>query len=126
MSFFFVSLIIGLAFAFYGRLAADERGSVRYEAVETEGLAQAQTDKIVTAAGVGKITENTQFGRMMARRAALTDARRNMLTEARKIKGGVGGNVSGYVGSHSIISERIDGNLYKVEIEALLENLHVN
>jgi hypothetical protein len=116
-------MILGSAVAFYGNPGADANGgTVRHKAGERSG-----DKKIITAAGTGRIMENTKFGRMMARRAALSDARRNILLETRKINGGVGkGEVSGYVGPHSILSERTEGNIFRVEISAWLENIHVD
>jgi hypothetical protein len=62
----------------------------------------------------------------MARRAALIDARRNLLAEAKRIAGGSGkGNISGHIGPHRIISEKIEGNMYKMEIAALLDDVKI-
>ncbi|MDR3280981.1 MAG: hypothetical protein LBT23_10745 [Synergistaceae bacterium] len=82
--------------------------------------------RVITASGVGRITEDNQYGRIMARRAALTDARRNLLIEAQKLLGTYDGknkNVSGRVGPHSITSEKIEGAYYKVEISALMQDI---
>jgi hypothetical protein len=85
-------------------------------------------EDMVTATGIGKIASQRAISRALARRAALSDARRNLLIEARRIREGVQGkpNVSGYVGRHWIVSERREGFLYKVTLAARLSDLHVD
>jgi hypothetical protein len=83
------------------------------------------TDRGIIAAGTGRIASDTAQGRLLARRAALTDARRNLLTLRMDFKGNFassgGHSISGNVGRHVIYSERIEGNLYKLELEMPFE-----
>ena len=80
--------------------------------------------------GVGRIVQAGPSGRLLARRAALLDARRGLLLlreEALKgpARAGVGKirSVSGQVPPVRILSERSDGALYFVEVEAALSEL---
>jgi hypothetical protein len=80
------------------------------------------------ASGVGRIPENTAQGKLMGRRAALTDARRNLLVLRQKLLGDSVFNaksrgVSGRVVVSKIHSERIEGNLYFLEVDAQLDEL---
>jgi hypothetical protein len=83
---------------------------------------------VVTATGSGKISSQGAVSLGLARRAALSDARRNLLIEARKIRGGVQGkpDISGYVGHHWIVSERTEGAFYRVTLAARLSNIRVD
>jgi hypothetical protein len=85
-------------------------------------------DDVVTATGIGKIASRSAVSRELARRAALTDARRNLLIEARKIRGGNqrDPNISGHVGYHWIVSERKDSAIYRVTLAARLADLRVD
>jgi hypothetical protein len=82
---------------------------------------------VVTVAGVGKISSKSAVSRASARRVALTDARRNLLIEALRIREGITGkpNVSGHVGYHWIVSERREGYLYRVVLAARLSDIRV-
>jgi hypothetical protein len=98
------------------------------EAAENSGRAYLGENDVVTATGIGKIASLRAASRMSARRAALSDARRNLLIEARRIREGIQGksNISGHVDHHWIVSERREGNLYKVTLAARLSDLRVD
>lgn len=100
---------------------------VAAEAAEEDGEASFHGD-VVTAGGIGKISSKSAVSRELARRAALLDARRNLLIEARRIREGVTGrkSVSGHVGYHWMVSERRDGYLYKVTLAARLADIRVD
>ena len=86
---------------------------------------------IATAAGVGKIPDDTAQGKLLGRRAALTDARRNLLILRQKLlnddrfsekdikKFKVSGRIAGVV----IHSERIKNNLYFLQVDIPLDKL---
>jgi hypothetical protein len=82
----------------------------------------------VVASGVGRILENTGQGKLLARRAALTDARRNLLELRQKLlgdpvfKSGTR-RVSGRVVAPNVYSERIEGDLYFLETDVPLDSL---
>lgn len=63
-----------------------------------------------SATGKGRIKMDDAQGVMLARRAALTDARRNLLLKQ--------GYEVGRVGPHQIASEWREGNIYYVEVVA--------
>ena len=80
--------------------------------------------------GVGVINNNNAQGKLLARRAALTDARRGLLLLRREIISGekfTSGriNISGHVPELKILSEsqNQDQNLYFVEVQAALSEL---
>ncbi|GHV30315.1 hypothetical protein FACS1894167_10950 [Synergistales bacterium] len=78
------------------------------------------TDHSIIAYGTAPIRNNTAQGRALARRAAVTDARRNILLLRPNMRNSSffsGVNASGSIGAHGIRSERAEGNMYKVEIE---------
>jgi hypothetical protein len=83
---------------------------------------------VVTATGSGKISSQGTVSLGLARRAALSDARRNLLIEARRIREGVQGkpDISGYVGHHWIVSERTEGSFYRVTLAASLSSIRVD
>jgi hypothetical protein len=87
-----------------------------------------KSKKIVTAHGIGKIAAQNAVSRGKARRAALTDARRNLLLEAKRIRTGDRSEtgVSGYVKSHWIVAEKRDGSFYRVTLAANLDYLFVD
>jgi len=83
------------------------------------------TDRGIVASGTGRVAEDTSQGRLLARRAALSDARRNLLA-LRKLYGRTDliaspSEVSGRTGSHGVRSERVEGGLYTVEVEIPFE-----
>lgn len=78
--------------------------------------------------GVGRIVQDTAQGRLLARRAALTDARRGLLLLRRSILEDPALRertlwLSGPVPPVRILSERIVGGLYFIEVEAALSRL---
>jgi hypothetical protein len=82
----------------------------------------------VSTSGVGRIAENTAQGRLLAKRAALTDARRNLLELRQKLLGEPVFNfgsrtLSGHIIVPNIRSERIEGDLYHLDIDVKLEEL---
>ena len=97
------------------------------ETVEDTGGASFN-DGVVAAWGVRRISSKSAVSRELVRRAALSDARRNLLTEARRIKEGITrkASISGHVGYHWIVSERRDGYLYRVMIAARLADIRVD
>lgn len=78
--------------------------------------------------GVGRIVQDTAQGRLLARRAALTDARRGLLLLRRRILADSALRqralwLAGRVPPVQILSERIEGGLYFIEVEAGLSRL---
>ncbi|MDR1944356.1 MAG: hypothetical protein LBQ19_05990 [Synergistaceae bacterium] len=107
--------------------AADIGAAVRELA--SEGKYQSKiyvTENGIVAHGAGRIEGNAPRARLLARRAALTDARRNLLEFRRDFlretyhRDGTRG-VYGRIGRHSLRAAGIDGNSYKVEIEMTLD-----
>lgn len=98
------------------------------------GVPEARTDvrweaNRVTATGRGRLVGSGAQGRLLARRAAVTDARRNLLllrerlltvdpTATRR-----GSTVSGRVRATAIRSERTEGAFYLLELEMPLDEL---
>ncbi len=80
---------------------------------------------LATADGVGRIPEDTAQGRLLARRAALTDARRNLLLLRQRLVDGKfdPGSVSGRIAEVSIHSERVEGDLYFLKVDVPLDRL---
>ena len=83
---------------------------------------------IATAAGVGRITEDTAQGRLLGRRGALTDARRNLLILRQKLLNDANFNsrrnrVSGSIAGVVIHSEKIKNNLYFLQVDIPLDKL---
>jgi hypothetical protein len=86
------------------------------------------TENRVSTSGVGRIVEDTAQGRSLARRAALTDARRNLLELRQKLLGEPifkfeSRSVSGHIIAPSIRSERIEGDFYHIDLDIKLEEL---
>ena len=78
--------------------------------------------------GVGRVVQNTAQGRLLARRAALTDARRGLLLLRRRILADPELRaralwLAGPVPPVRILSERIEGGLYFLEVETALSRL---
>lgn len=80
---------------------------------------------LATADGVGRIHEDTAQGRLLARRAALTDARRNLLLLRQKIVEGKfdPSSVSGRIAEVRIHSEKTEGDLYFLKVDVPLDRL---
>ena len=110
-----------------GRSSGDVRTAVRKLAAKREYSGKIRvTDSGIVAAGIGRIEPNTAQGRLLARRAALADARRNLLT-LRKDFGGESApsgsrSISGSIGRHGVSSESVEGNFYKLELEMSFED----
>lgn len=78
--------------------------------------------------GVGRVVQNTAQGRLLARRAALTDARRGLLSLRQRILAdpelrGRALWLAGPVPPVRILTERIEGGLYFIEVETALYRL---
>lgn len=86
---------------------------------------------IATATGVARIPEDTPQGRLLGRRGALTDARRNLLILRKKLlkdpnfdgENVKRNNVSGKIAGVVIHSERINKNLYILQVDIPLDKL---
>ena len=86
---------------------------------------------IATATGVSRIMEDTPQGRLLGRRGALTDARRNLLILREKILKGrkynfedrIGQSVSGKIAGVIIHSERVVNDLYFLQVDISLDKL---
>ena len=78
--------------------------------------------------GVGRVVQSTAQGRLLARRAALTDARRGLLSLRQRILAdpelrGRALWLAGPVPPVRILTERIEGGLYFIEVETALSRL---
>jgi hypothetical protein len=77
--------------------------------------------------GIGRILEDTDQGKLLARRAALTDARRNLLELRQKLLGDPvfksGSRLSGPIAAPDVHSEGIEDDLYFLEIDVPLDSL---
>jgi len=83
---------------------------------------------IATAAGVGRIPDDTAQGRLLGRRAALTDARRNLLILRQKLLNDTNFNskrykISGNIAGVVIHSEKIKNSLYFLQVDIPLDKL---
>ena len=86
---------------------------------------------IATATGVGRIMEDTPRGRLLGRRGALTDAKRNLLILRQKLlkknelneEGTNWYNVSGKLAGVVIHSKRVENNLYFLQVDIPLDKL---
>ena len=84
-----------------------------------------------TAAGVARMAEDTPQGRLLGRRGALTDARRNLLILREKLlnepksgwKDTRRQSVSGKIAEVVIHSERVKNDLYFLQVDVALEKL---
>ena len=78
--------------------------------------------------GVGRVVQDTAQGRLLARRGALTDARRGLLSLRQRILAdpelrGRALWLAGPVPPVRVLSERIEGGLYFIEVETALSRL---
>jgi hypothetical protein len=86
---------------------------------------------IATAAGVGRIPDDSAQGKLLGRRGALTDARRNLLILRQKLlnddrfseKDIKRYKISGKIAGVVIHSERIKNNLYFLQVDIPLDKL---
>ncbi|RRD64439.1 hypothetical protein [Fretibacterium sp. OH1220_COT-178] len=98
-----------------------------FEMTEESLQADWQENRAVVC-GVGRIVHNTGQGRLLARRAALTDARRGLLLLRRRILDDPALReralwLAGHVPPVRVLSERIEGGLYFIEVETALSRL---
>ena len=127
------ALAVVLALCLAGRAAAQLAEPVQ---ASTEDLLQMTEESLYAdweenrafVRGVGRVVQNTAQGRLLARRAALTDARRGLLL----LRGHILDDpalrertlwLSGPVPPVRILSERIEGGLYFIEVETALSRL---
>ena len=78
--------------------------------------------------GVGRVVQDTAQGRLLARRSALPDARRGLLSLRQRILAdpelrGRALWLAGPVPPVRVLSERIEGGLYFIEVETALSRL---
>jgi hypothetical protein len=112
--------------ALLGRSSEDIRTVVRELAAKREYAGKIHVSGSgILAVGIGRIEPDTAQGRLLARRAALADARRNLLALREDFNGRSASSrsrsISGSIGRHGISSEGVDGNLYKLELEMSFE-----
>jgi hypothetical protein len=125
---FFVTLFMGFYVLLTPALSGGEQAEPdvkNLRAMTRDSGVAYPKENLAVASGVGWIKEDTAQGRLLARRAALLDARRNLLALRRKLldKSRYSKGVSGHVAAHQIRGERIDGDLYFVEVETFLDEL---
>ena len=107
--------------------------SISQNALESVPEARANirwSDGLATVTGRGRIAEEGAQGRALARRAALTDARRNFLVLRERLSRGDSNAgrhrttvVSGKVRASEVHSERIEGSFYILELDVPLDDL---
>jgi hypothetical protein len=128
-------VVAGLLLPRFAPLKSDMAGGIRNERTPPETAEATESARgasfregVVTAGGIGKISSKSAVSRASARRAALSDARRNLLAEAKRVMEGITGNqkISGHVGYHWIVSEGRDGYLYRVTLAARLADIRVD
>jgi len=86
---------------------------------------------IATATGAALILEDTPQGKLLGRRGAVTDARRNLLVLRQKLlkdpnfneKNSKTNNISGVIAGTVIHSERIKDNVYILQVDIPLSKL---
>ena len=91
----------------------------------------ATSENKISATGIGRIGENTAQGKLLGRRAALTDARRKLLAQRQKLLGDPRfqsfhstTTLSGFLtGTQRITNEGTKGGIYFVEVEMHLDDL---
>ena len=127
------ALAVVLALCLAGRAAAQLAEPVQ---ASTEDLLQMTEESLYAdweenrafVRGVGRVVQDTAQGRLLARRAALTDARRGLLL----LRGHILEDpalrertlwLSGPVPPVRILSERIEDGLYFIEVETALSRL---
>jgi len=85
----------------------------------------------ISVTGVGRVMEDTAQGRLLGRRAAITDGRRKLLIQRQQLLGDPSfqssygtTNVSGFLtGTQRIKSEGVRNGIYFIEIEMRLSEL---
>jgi hypothetical protein len=125
--FFFSLLLVGTcAFLYFFAILPRQTDASISDARDSTKVYMAENR--VSTSGVGRIVENTAQGRALARRAALTDARRNLLELRQKLLGEPifkfgSRTVSGHIIAPNIRSERIEGDFYHLDLDVELEEL---
>jgi hypothetical protein len=107
---------------------ADVKGETTLELLTRDSTKVYMAENRVSTSGVGRIVDDTSQGRLLAKRAALVDARRKLLELRHKLLGEPilqfgSRSVSGHVIAPQIRSERVRENLYFIDIDVELEEL---
>ncbi len=107
---------------------AEESGRYVSEKVPEANAAVNWSENRLTVTGRGRITQSDAQGKALARRAALTDARRNVLLLREKLLDNIASRqklqrISGRVIAPKVHSERTEGSFYLLEIDAPLNGL---
>jgi hypothetical protein len=138
LAFFFFSLLLAGTCAFLYFFAilprktdasvSETREETAWEILTRDSTKVYMAENRVSTSGVGRIGEDTARGRALARRAALTDARRNLLELRQKLLGDPifkfeSRTVSGRIIAPDIRSERVEGDFYHIDIDVELEEL---
>ena len=123
---FLITLFLGFYVFLTPALSGGEPiGSVNSLRAMTQYSGRAYPNRnLAVASGVGLIREDSTQGRLLARRAALLDARRNLIALQRELLNGSSPrDLSGHVAAHKVVGERVEGNLYFLDVEAPLDAL---
>lgn len=93
--------------------------------IDTKSSARIDNEQnVATAEGIGRILDNTSQGKLLGRRAALTDARRNLLILRQELLGKKGNyNVSGKISQVRVHSEHSDEKFYYLKVSVPLDIL---
>ena len=107
---------------------AEKSGRYVSEKVPEANASVNWNENRLTVTGRGRITQSDAQGKALARRAALTDARRNVLLLREELLGNNASReklkrISGRVIAPKIHSERTEGSFYLLEIDAPLNGL---
>ena len=103
-------------------------GNARKDVPEARAIVRWE-DNLVTVTGRGRIVGSGARGRLLARRAALTDARRNLLLLREDLLNGPRTGtlrrfiVSGRIRALDVHSERTEGAFYVLELDMPLDML---
>ena len=126
LSSFFMAVFF-LALALSHAEASDFTTEELRKMTESSAYADWQ-ENLAFARGVGRLANDSAQGRLLARRAALLDAQRNLLILRTKILEKPGliprtNRVSGSVPPLAITGERVENGLYFVSVEMSLTHL---
>ena len=132
-----VALVTGTGTLLYGHVMPNTGKTPNTEAelarrLEKLGMPKGSVGIDITsnrawASGVGRMADNTAQEKLLARRAALVDARRNLIALRQELQktnfkpGYVTGRITGK--TQTINAERIEGSLYFLEVEMSLDEL---
>lgn len=106
------------------------QSSARTRMTATEAKIDTYGNRI-SVTGVGRVADDTAQGRLLGRRAAITDARRKLLIQRQRLIGdprfqtnrGATG-VSGFLtGTQTVKGERVRNGVYSVEMEMRIDEL---